>query len=128
MSIGPRPSLPDDFGVGFPVIVIQPGRSGRRIEAVVTKAARVWITINRTDGESWPVWRMRRDDQREKVYAGIPTRFATPEQLAWDDRVREARKVIQGERIEIYRSSWQEPEKLLTLAEFITQWNADHSS
>lgn len=75
-----------DVKVGEKVMV-NPGASsygGRRrepIEAVVTRAARVWLTIE----SSRYVWRMRRDTQRESsssINAMHQARFLTLEQYA----------------------------------------------
>lgn len=93
----------------------------RYIPAVVVKAARVWVDLERL-GTGWPQsWRMRRDTQDEGTqYSGSNASFATMEQHAWDETQIWARGVLEENGIRLdHRSRWDGRE--IELADLISK-------
>lgn len=80
----------------------------RYIPAVVVKAARVWIELERADGLRGS-WRMRRDTQDEGTqYSGSNARFLTVEQHAWEETRDWADSVLRDNGITLdARSPWR---------------------
>lgn len=107
-----RPTLPADFGVGSPVLVIEP--SHRRVQsdpvnAVVTDKARMWIDV-KTDGSQRRnhVYRLRLDDQTDGSGSHYAYRFRTPQQHAWEQARDAALRYLgeQGVRLDL-SSPWR---------------------
>lgn len=93
----------------------------RYIPAVVVKAARVWVDLERS-GDGWPQsWRMRRDTQSEASdYSGSDASFATMDQHAWDETHTRAQDLLKenGIRVE-FGSIWKGRE--IELADLISK-------
>jgi hypothetical protein len=105
---------------GDKVIVISGSRRGSHREAVVTKAARVWLDLVETDDSTYPMtWRMRRDTQTDGGKYGSPTRFVTPEQLAWEEAERLADDFLKEAGIELRWSRSRYWTNKVTLANLI---------
>jgi hypothetical protein len=104
----PRPEL-GKLTVGDQVIVIQPIHRGapHMYDATVTKVARVWIDLVEVTDRTYPrVWRMRMNNQTDGGTTGIPTRFVTAEQYAWEQREKQARDYLREIRVEVWRGPW----------------------
>lgn len=94
-----------DIKVGDPVVV-SPSRYGCKepVQAVVTKVARVWITVSEPLVVRHPrEWRLRRDtqDSGDRNYPQHNSRFYTLPQ--WADHLEEerVRKILREHRIDI---------------------------
>lgn len=114
-----RPALPDDFGVGSPVVVIRPGVGRTRkysvLDGVVEECARVWCTIKVAD---WPArQRLRLDTQDEGKRNGgwsSQLRFRTVAQHRWDEAHDAAIRFLSEEKIRVeYGSPWHHKEIML---------------
>lgn len=130
----PKPDL-GPIAVGDPVIVVKRRYGGNRddalfINAVVTKVGRVWVEMAEKDQvrSMAQTWRLRKDTQDDGTGVGWPTRFVTPEQNAWDDRVHAAWKALIEAGINPTGSSlWRTDEdRFLALADFLRAYNAEH--
>lgn len=79
----------------------------RYIPAVVVKAARVWVELDRVEGRGYPsTWRMRRDTQDEgSNYSGSNASFATLDQHEWDKARDRAFRILQDNGIRLDSSS-----------------------
>jgi hypothetical protein len=126
-----RPEL-GDLTVGQDVVVVRSPNDSRRrkpeenfIPARVVKVARVWIEIQRADGATWPIWRMRRDTQDEgSDFSGNNAQFVTLEQHAWEEARRWGQGVLQENGITIgLTSPWRGREA--ELADLIVKGGAD---
>lgn len=108
---GPRPEL-GTLTVGQQVMVRRSSNDMRHrkpedryIPAVVVKAARVWIELERADGLRGS-WRMRRDTQDEGTqYSGSDARFLTLEQHAWQETRDWALAVLRDHRLTVQPGS-----------------------
>lgn len=103
-----RPPL-GDIKVGDKVIVVRPSPKGRSvvpIEANVAKVARSWIEIQRP-GFTAMVWHMRLDTQDEgnKDYSYYNSRFLTPDQYAWEEKLRKSDATLRDAGISLHSSS-----------------------
>jgi len=120
-----RPEL-GELAVGQDVIVYLSSNDSRRktrdqtrVPARVTKAARVWIELERV-GDGYPkTWRMRRDVQGEGTqYPGSNAHFATKEQYEWDETAAWAHGILREQGITVeHRSPWKNRE--IELADLI---------
>lgn len=108
---GTKPGI-DHLKVGDEVVVIETSyRSGERFRpARITKINRVWWEFEEiiTDPNTVrnPVtWRMRKTTQRTGGYQGerYGDRFATAEQIAWEDRNRAADRYLREIQLEAWR-------------------------
>jgi hypothetical protein len=96
----------------------------RYIPAVVIKAARVWIELQRAGLAEkqlgYRTWRMRRDTQDEGTqYSGNNDRFLTLEQHAWEETRNWALGVLAENGIDLrHGSAWCGRE--IELADMIT--------
>lgn len=91
-----RPAL-GTLKPGDPVIVLEPGkREWRELTATVVKVARVWITVKLDDRSGWNAeQRFRLDTQDDgSDFAYCNSRFVTPEQHEYDERMRAARQTL----------------------------------
>jgi hypothetical protein len=136
-----RPEL-GELKPGQPVMVCRSMNDYRRskpedryIPAVVVKASRVWVDIEKPGSETWSVnrWRMRRDTQDEATqYPGNNASFATLEQHAWDLAAIQARQVLRDNGITLdLGSPWRGRE--IELAALITgkgdeSWTRDSTT
>lgn len=108
MEINERPAL-GDIKPGDKVLIRRShddmrgrGDADRYIPAIVTKAARIWITIKPTADDRWVEYRMRRDTQAEQTqYYDGRRSFVTPEQAEYDDRIRAVDAVIKDAKVEL---------------------------
>lgn len=120
MSEMKRPECPA-LKAGDKVHVVRP-ESERYIPAVVVKAARIWLTIKPADQpDGWREWRMRRDTQAEQTqYPGSQSRFVTPEQAEYDQRMRAVDAVISdaNARLDYERRIWTDARRV-ALADLI---------
>lgn len=112
-----------DLVEGDEVIVVAPQiRSAPPYPAVVTKAARVWLTLTEKREqvpESWHrrTWRMRRDSQDESTgYSG--NRFFTLEQWAAREARMAAERVLSEANVVFGpgRSALRRDEQIIALA------------
>jgi hypothetical protein len=82
----------------------------KAIPAVIVKASRVWIEIEKPGVESWSVnrWRMRRDTQDEGTqFSGSDYRFVTLEQHEWNETRTWALGVLKDHGLSVEpRSRW----------------------
>jgi len=112
----PRPEL-GELKPGQPVMVYRSPNDMRRrqpeeraIPAVVVKAARVWVDLQKAGEEDLPEWsvnrwRMRRDTQDEATqFSGSNCRFVTLEQHDWEETRRWALGFLRENGIEIRTS------------------------
>lgn len=112
---------------GDPVIVIERiGGRGRSSEhsATVAKVARVWVTVKLDHRSGWNAEkRFRLDDQTSSGQYGYRDRFVTPEQHAYDERMRAARKVLTdaGVRLDHYSPFSKDDAATLALAERVVE-------
>lgn len=85
------------------------GATPEPVPVRVTKAARVWLTMEPTNGQKWPSeYRMRRDTQDDGNDSHYRNRFVTAEQYAYDRREAEAAEFLKDQGIEIgFRSPWR---------------------
>lgn len=102
-----RPECPP-LKVGDKVMVLEGTWGGPRrgaIPAVVSGAARVWLTIEDVSATSrYPrTWRMRRDTQNEgnTTYPQGNARFVTPEQYEYDQRIAAVSLVIRDAKVRL---------------------------
>lgn len=102
-----------DVKVGETVKVVE--YNGRRAngensrEAIVSKVARIWITVK--VGDWGRELRLRRDTQTDGSGFGYPSRFYTLAQ--WDERERqeEAKEFLREQGITVeYKSPWKDRE------------------
>lgn len=127
----PRPEL-GKLAVGDQVLVIPGGFFRNKPEpvlATVTKVARVWVEMKRSDGDGWPKdWRFRLDTQHDGTDSNYRARFFTPEQYAWKEKIDEARETLRAAKIfPEYSSPWHTDEDRLTaLADFVRAYNEQH--
>ena len=94
--------------VGDPVIVHRYKINNRdtknlEINAVVTKVARLFVTLAETDpvGLRPRVWKMRMSTQQEDSQYSHVDRFVTPDQHAWDYRLSTASAYLREAGIDI---------------------------
>lgn len=98
-----RPSL-GDIKVGDKVRIRTRGsRFEKDEEAVVTKIARIWITVE-TEIRSY---RFRKDTQTadDRTW-GLADYFETLEQYAWSQRDQAAWKFLREQRIDAFTGPW----------------------
>lgn len=114
------------INVGDTVLVIQPRmrRAGNElapIPATVTKSARVWIDLQETDTDGRArTWRMRLDTQDDGGDGRWATRFATPEQLAWQQRITAANSYLRDAGIKVdFDSRWSGEDATILLANLL---------
>lgn len=118
----PAPIVPK---VGDPVIVCRrPVRGGehRLVEATVTKVGRVWVEMHAPDNGMGTTWRMRLDtrDEGNREYSQFNASFRTPEEHAWNEKVRKANAFLSEQRIVIHRGSpWDTEQRRVFLADLI---------
>lgn len=119
--------------VGDRLLVISKTYNGKDkdpIETVVTKAARVWITLTETYQvrSMARTWRMRLDTQDTADGTNYRDAFRTPEQHAWHVRISEAWTALTAAGINpSYGSPWRTDEdRLLALGAFLRQYDTDH--
>lgn len=98
-----RPPL-GDIKVGDRVHVTRHTRE--LYEGVVTKVARVWITVARVGAEEWSQDRFRKDTQDTGDAYGSYTRFETPEQYAWSRRESAAYAFLREQKIDVFTGPW----------------------
>lgn len=100
-----RPALPK-LVVGQEFTVIMPRQrwlNELRYSAVVIKVGHKYVYLKATSQDhSWMEWTMVIANQKEKKHS-YPARFATPEQLAWDEKLTAARETLRVQGIEISR-------------------------
>jgi len=114
-----RPTL-GTLSKGDKVIVIEPMRRqpAREHAGVVTKVARVWITVKHEYGGFPREARFRLDTQDDGGDSNYRWHFVTPEQKAYDDRMNAARTVLRDAGIQLdHRSPLQSDAMTLALAE-----------
>lgn len=105
-----RPGLPADFGVGSPVVVIEPSHRRRDkptlVAGVVTDKARVWIVVKTAQPNR--VYRLRLDSQTDGSDSIYDYRFRTPQQHAWEEAQNAAWQYLaeQGVRLD-FSSPWR---------------------
>lgn len=121
----PKPEL-GKVAVGDRLLVIarrQAHRDEDPVEAEVTKVARVWIELQAVGDRR--TWRMRLDTRTDGSECGYPTRFATREQYAIEQRADAAEKYLRTVRAcPDPGSPWfNDPDRLLALANFIRQYD-----
>lgn len=112
------PKLPEGFGVGSPILIIS-SKNERRgpLPAVVTKAARIWITAELTDVRYRTEYRFRMDNQTDGVRSYYATRFCTPEQNAWRLARQAAKQYLLAQRMNVdLMSPWRNRELELARA------------
>lgn len=124
-----RPAL-GTLKVGDKVIVIEPmhRQPNREYDGIVTKVARVWITVEHEYGMYPREARFRLDTQDDGNGSTYRWRFVTPEQRAWDGLLAGARAVLADAGVEIARwttSGWNAPGGILKLAELIKSVSAE---
>ncbi len=119
-AVTDRPALGTP-AVGDPVYVREGG--GRRIAiipATITAVGRVWLTIRAVN--SGREWRLRKDTQKDGHGVGYGTNFATPDQLAYDQKTEEAHKFLREQGIDVrYDSPWRGSKGVIALAEILRQ-------
>lgn len=113
--------------VGDQLLVI-PAAYGRTrsepVEAVVTKAARVWIDLRdiydvRSQARAW---RMRLDTQNVGSQYSQQDRFVTADQYAWEQRNTAANAYLREiDLIPGYKSPWYSEDRRLDLANLLRQ-------
>lgn len=101
------------------------------IEAEVTKVGRVWIELRAVhDVRSMAkTWRLRLDTQDDGTKgSAYHDQFMTPAQHAWQQKVSDARQVLDDAKIRLdFGSPWREDEdRLFALAEFVRAYDANH--
>lgn len=120
-----RPELPEDFGVGSPVTVIEPSYRtadrGKVRTGVVIAKARVWITV-KLDGPLARELRFRLDtqDEGDRMYSQRNAHFRTYEQHIWDEAQSAAHVYLGAQQIRLdYSSRWKN--RIVELARAIWQ-------
>jgi len=128
----PKPEL-GRVSVGDTLFVIHPGhryRSTLTARVVVTKVARVWITVEEINEVSSfrETWRLRLDTQGGGTYNSL-TRFVTEAQLLWEQRVSAAEKVLREAKVAPnFDSPWNRDEdRLIALADFIGSYGTEEA-
>jgi hypothetical protein len=128
----PRPAL-GKVAVGDRLLVIPATYNNRMkqepVEAVVTKVARVWVEMERSDGNGFrpTTWRLRLDTQHDGADSNYRTRFLTPEQHAWEEQTRMARVTLFDAGITLNGATpWRDEERLLALADFVRAYDVQH--
>lgn len=120
----PRPEL-GPIAAGDPVVITDPDRRDAEQSGFVVKVARVWITVglgSPDDGHSSRMtYRMRRDSQSQATGFGHGGhRFATPEQHAWDQRLKAANRYLREQGVDLRSDSpWRSDERRLILANLL---------
>lgn len=110
--------------VGDKVFILRRSGPGKvtSLLATVAKAGRVWLTLEVVPG-SGRGGRFRRDTQQSEQSEhtfGYADRFVTAEQLAYEEKVAEARRVLREHGIELRRESrWYGPENVVALANLL---------
>ncbi|MEY9840699.1 hypothetical protein [Streptacidiphilus sp. EB103A] len=119
----PKPEL-GPLAVGDQVTVISNNNAGDRYPASVVKIGRAWVDLAGPGGS----WRMRLDTQEDGSRHGHPARFATAEQVAWAQRIADARQVVvTGAKLHPGTDSpWAREDRLLALAAFLAAYDAEH--
>ncbi len=94
------------------------GRHITTIPAKVAVVGRVWVTIEHPGSRRQ--WKLRKDTQRDARGVGYATNFATPEQLAYDQKVSAAAKYLAEQGIDVrYDSPWRGSDGTIALAEIL---------
>lgn len=111
-----RPAL-GALSVGDDVFV----REGRRpIPATIIAVGRVWVTVQAVGSRRQ--WRLRKDTQRDDRGVGYGTNFATPDQLAYDEKTEAAWKLLREQGIDVRPDSpWRGSDGAIALAEILRQ-------
>lgn len=101
-------------------------RNSTYVEATVTKAARVWLTITENAPDSHDEgfrareWRMRRDTQNTGSDSGYGESFQTPEQREWERRSTEASNFLFDQGISLrHESPWNSDGQRMRLADIL---------
>lgn len=127
----PKPEL-GKLTVGQRVLVLPEPRNSydvqEPINAEITKVGRAWVEMRPVTGHGF--WRMRIDSQNQATGYGYGgDRFVTPEQHAWERRMRAARKVLSAAGIyPECGSAWLDDERTLALAEFVQRYEVEHAN
>jgi hypothetical protein len=109
--VNTKPGI-DHLKVGDEVVIALEGRhaENRLVPARITKTNRVWWEFEEiiTGAVAWNrprTWRMRKTTQREGDYRGeyYGNRFATAEQLRWEDRNHTAEQYLREIRVEVWQ-------------------------
>lgn len=107
------PKLPENFGVGSSVVVIEPSyrtsERGRVRTGTVTAKARVWVTVQLDSPYSRELrFRLDTQDEGDRMYSQRNAQFRTPEQHTWEETVSAAHSYlsVQGIRLD-YGSLWK---------------------
>ena len=100
------------------------------VEVVVTKVGRVWVDLREASNtvSQAKTWRMRLDTQDQGHGGHHQDRFATWEQLDWEQRAEAARKALFDAGITVdWQSLWnQDEDRFLALAAFVAAYDAEH--
>jgi hypothetical protein len=104
--VNTKPGI-DHLKVGDEVVIVEKlhRAEDRLTPARITKANRVWWEFEEIDtfGRHARTWRMRKTTQCEGDYRGeyYGNRFATAEQLRWEDRNHTADQYLREIRVEV---------------------------
>lgn len=121
-----RPAL-GTLRPGDPVVLIDPDHhcyhpGDGTYPASVVKVARVWVTVRRDVGGA--EIKLRMDSQSQETgYGHGGYRFVTPEQRAYDERMRAARQTLTdaGVRLDYHSPFSSDDAATLALAERVAQ-------
>lgn len=130
----PRPAL-GPVNVGDTLLVFEARYHRSKIpnppiDATVVKVGRVWIDLEEANevASFRRTWRLRLDTQDDGTKgSAYHDRFMTADQYAWQQKVSEARQVLDDAKIRLdFGSPWREDEdRLFALAEFVRAYDAN---